>query len=161
MIMNMFSLSENEYNTLESVCNQIDLVVGLLCAKGADSSLIDAAGLLAFLSKQTEEMRAVRRSLDTRYEAQREEGQLNWLHWCYALKIASGDSIHTPSGSEKFVLEGLAKAATIDEGMSSVLTQWLEIMDKQKPAPAPTEQPKKPAQRKRDKLAAKTLEVVS
>lgn len=157
---NQFALSEDEYNSLGSVRDQINLVAGLLCAKGADSSLIDAEGLLAFLSKQADEMRAVIRAVDKRYEAQREEGQLNWLHWSYALSIASGDRIHTPSGSERFVLEGLVKAANIDEGMSSVLTQWFEIMDKQKQTPAPTEQPKKPAQRKRDKLAAKSLEVV-
>lgn len=158
--MNMFSLSETEYNSLESVHDQINLVSGLLCAKGANSSLIDADGLLAFLSKQVEVMHGVIRAVDARYELQREEGQLNWLHWSYALQIASGDRTHTSSNSERFVLNGLVKAANIDEGMSGVVAQWLEIMDKQKPAPAPTPPTKKPAQRKRDKLTAKTVEVV-
>lgn len=158
--MNMFPLSEAEYNSLESVHDQINLVSGLLCAKGANSSLIDAEGLLAFLSKQVETMRGVIRAVDARYEAQREDGQLNWLHWSYALKIASGDSIHTPSGAEQYVREGLVHAAKFDENMSGVLVQWLEIMGKQKPAPAPTAPAKKPAPRKREKLAAKSLEVV-
>lgn len=159
--MNMYSLSETEYNSLESVRGQLNLVSDLLCAVGANSSLFTAGDLNEFLIKQVDALRAVIRSADARYEASKEEGQLNWTHWTYALKIASGDAMHTPNNAERYVLDGLLKASRIDEDMNSVTALWLEILDKQKTAPTTTAPAKKPAQRKRDKLTAKTVEVVS
>lgn len=157
--MNHYSLSETEYNALEAVRGQLNLVSDLLNAVGANSSLFEAGDLNEFLSKQVYALREVIRSLDARYEASREEGQLNWTHWTYALKIASGDANHTPNHAERHVLDGLVKASLIDEDMKSVAALWLVILDKQKPTPEHTATAKKPAQRKRDKLASKSLEV--
>ncbi|TXT37428.1 MAG: hypothetical protein FD135_3604 [Comamonadaceae bacterium] len=158
--MNMFQVSEAEYNALQSVRGQLNLVSCLLCATGSNSSLFNAEDLNEFLGKQVDAMRGVMRAVDARYEEQRGEGLPDYRHWNYALKIASGDRIHTPQGAEKLVLEGLMKAARIDADMSGVIALWLEILDKQKPAQEVTAPAKKPAQRKRDKMAAKTLEVV-
>lgn len=155
--MTIFALSETEYNTLESVRGQLSLVSDLLNAVGASSSLFTASDLNEFLFKQADALRAVIRALDARYKAQRDERQLNWLHWEYALKIASGDIMNTPSGAEKHVLDGLTKASLIDEDMSGVIDLWLEILNKQKAAPAPAAPAKKPAPRKRDKLGDKLV----
>lgn len=157
---NLFALSENEYNSLESVRDQIRMVGGLLSDMRPNAELTETAGLMQFLFKQSEEMTKVIRSMDARYEAMRDERQLNCTHWLHALRIASGDRLHTPSSSERSILEGLMNAERIDPDFGEVVTLWLEILEKQRTPAAPGKDAKKPAQRKRDKLAAKAVEVV-
>ncbi len=158
--MNYFALSETEYNALQAVRGQLNLVSGLLCAVGAESSLFDASDLNDFVSKQVDDLRAVIRALDARYEAQRDERKLNWLDWTYALKIASGDAIHTPRDAGRYVLDGLVKASLTDEDFGSVITLWIELLDKQKSTSTHAAIAKKPAPRKRDKLVSKARESV-
>lgn len=158
--MNMFSLSEVEYNALQSVRGQLNLVSGLLCAKGANSSLFDAEDLNDFLSKQVDSMRGVMRAVEERYDLERDTPCVNYTHWLYAIRIAAGDANLTPMGSEARVTEALMQAARIDPDMHQALDVWREVLGyKQKPEP--TAPAKKTAQRKRDKLTAKTVEVVS
>ncbi|MES2947517.1 MAG: hypothetical protein V4858_03150 [Pseudomonadota bacterium] len=149
--MNHFTISEDEYNRINAVRGQLGLICGLLCARDANSALFDASDLNDFISAQHDTIRNVVKAVDARYEARQEDGQLNYLHWTYALKIASGDSIHTPNGSEKYVMEGLAKAYRMDADMGHVMELWIGILQKQRPAPMAAA--KKPAPRKRDKLA--------
>jgi len=158
--MNHFTISEDEYNRINAVRGQLSLICGLLGAKGAHSDLFNISDLYDFLAAQDDTIRAVAKSVDARYDAQKEEGQLNWLHWTYALKIASGDNMHTPNGAERYVLEGLTKAARIDDDMRHVMALWIKILEEQKSAQEVAGRVKKTAQRKRDKLAAKPLEVV-
>ena len=157
--MNQFTLSETEYNDLGSVRSQLNLVAGLLCAKGANSSLFDAEDLLEFLSKQADSLRSVIRAVDKRYELKINTPPIDYTHWVYALRIAAGDAIHTPIGAEVSVTKALTQAAQIDPDMNQALAVWIDVLG-QEQVPVPNAAAKKPVKRKRDKLAEKSLEVV-
>jgi len=151
--MNMFSLSETEFNNLQSVRRQLNLVSGLLCAHGADSSLFFAEDLNEFLISQVTAMRTVIGAVEARYELECDGPSLDYRHWLYALRVAGGYAHLTPTGSEIMVTEALTKAAQIDPDMNQVLEYWFDVIGH---GPLPVTSPKvsKPAVRKRKAVTA-------
>lgn len=243
-----YAITEDEYNAIQSVRGQLNLVCGLLGAKGSNSALFESSDLYDFLSAQSDTITKILKNADERYAAARDENNtLNAVEWSniiavvsghramrgvdlkrlgrklqnsvkvdpdmahvfstwqdvmtsdgerqfdlepsstdgfyiqfpersavveeptanlntvdlvHALRIAAGDGQHTPKGAEESVTKAFSDAAQIDDQMSHVLATWLAILSPNGPMPEPTAPAKKPAQRKRDKLTAKTVEVV-
>lgn len=122
-----YQLSETEFNRLESCVNQIDFVTDL-CSHIEGRKEISMDGLQSFLCAQQETLQATIKAADERCHAQRalndERGALGWTDWLYALRIARGDALHTPSGAEARITEKLQKAARIDGGMARVVDEW-------------------------------------
>ena len=154
-----YQLSDTEFNALESSANQLDFVADLCChIEGQKSIPVD--GLQSFLCALLGTLRATLKTAEERHEAQavldREQGAMQHFDWLYALRIARGDTLHTPNGSEQRITAKLAKAAQIDESMQPVLNEWLVALGAvPTPAAAATKAPKAPAKaRKRDRLTA-------
>lgn len=144
-----YQISEDEFNSLEGVCNQLGLIAGLVANSDANSPLavITGAQLLAFVETLQGAVSRVIVAIDERAALQPGPGGLRYFDLKYALRIASGDSLHTPEGAEQVVTAKLQHAANIDSEMRGVLHDWLEILERlgqSTPAPA------KP--RKREKL---------
>ncbi len=154
-----YQLSDNEFYSLVSCMNQLDLITDL-CSNISGSPSITADGLQSFLCAQQEALHAAIKAVKERHEAQavldREQGAMQYFDWAYALRIARGDALHTQSGSEKRITEKLTKTAQIDDSMQLVLNEWLAILTAvQVPTAAAPKASKAPAKpRKREKLTA-------
>ena len=178
-----YAITEDEYNVIQSVRGQLNLICGLLTAKGSNSALFESSDLYDFLAAQYDTINNVLKTADERHDAAKDENnRMSWFDWADILEVISG---HQPMRGVDLKKLGrkLQNCAKVDPDMSRVFRTWQAVMtsDGERPfslepsstdgfyiqfpvreavieEPAPA---KKPAQRKRDKLAAKTVEVVS
>lgn len=155
-----YQISEGEFNILESVRDQLDLVIGLLAVDGVEMGAITSSSLYSFLEGRRGQLQGVIEALEKRYVVQREmdawQGAMLYFDWMHALQIASGDTRYTPNGTEARIQEKLRRASQIDPNMGHVLDAWNKALARQYgPQPTtPVASPKPPAKpRKREKLA--------
>ncbi len=163
-----YQISEDEFNRLSNVGHQIGLMSDLACAiVGKREVEIDVSNLLAFMMALEEQLRAVLKTVDERYEAQRAinqgEGALSWIDWAHALYIANGDEFMAPIGAAETITRKLAAAATVDPGWRGGEDVWRLVLARQhaKSAVELTSSAKtqsagnaKSRQRKRERLSA-------
>jgi hypothetical protein len=102
--------------------------------QGAISGSITSDSLYAFLQARRTELVGVMEAANERHqlawEQQKEQDTMDHLHWMFALRIASGDALHTPNGSTKRVTTKLSRAAEIDPSMQSVLGEWHAALER-------------------------------
>lgn len=101
--MNYFHLSEAEYYRLDAVHGQLNLVAGLLTAKGADQAHYDASNLHDFLAAQTDSLKPILVAVSERYDSEREQAKREEVAppMVIAQAIEPGlliDMIHAASG---------------------------------------------------------------
>lgn len=145
-----YQISEDEFNSLEGVRNQLGLIAGLVANTDTKSAMsaITGAELHAFVDALQGMVSRVIAAADERAELQRGADGLRYFDLQHALRIASGYIQRTPVGAEQRITAKLQHAAKIDSDMGGVLHDWLEILERLgQPTPAPA----KP--RKREKLA--------
>lgn len=126
-----YQLTETEFNAVESCLKQMDLMTDLCSlVEGRHSISID--GLQSFLCAQQEVLHATLEAATERLHAQlasnKDGGVMQHFDWIYALRIASGDSRHIPSGVEQSIAEKLARASQIDPDMQGVLDEWVDAL---------------------------------
>ena len=123
-----YALTEEEYYKLDSVRGQLNLVCCLLTAKGADSNLYNAEDLYEFMATQTNTLKAVKSSVDDRYEAGNDrENVMNWTDWSRIIGVVSGRDTMT-GGQLKDMTRKLQRCVQADPDMAHVLTAWMEVM---------------------------------
>lgn len=123
-----YVLTEPEYYQLDSVRGQLNLVAGLLSAKGANSSLYDASDLNEFLAAQTDTLKAVTSSVDARYEACNDRGNvMHWTDWSRIIGVVSGRDTMT-GGQLKDMTRKLQRCVQADPDMQHVLSAWMDVM---------------------------------
>lgn len=157
-----YQISEDEFNRLVDVRRQLDLMSDLACAiVGNQRVEIYADNLLAFTTALEEQLKAVLKTVDERWEAQRAinqgVGAMSWVDWAHSLRIASGDALHTPAGAGETISCKLAAAATVDPDWRAVADVWRQVQARTHAnlaAESPTTGSAKSRQRKRDRLAA-------
>lgn len=129
-----YQISEDEYNSLESLNNQLGLIAGLLSVADFDLGAITSTDLFAFVNARSGDLARVLNIAAERHSLQLEQakkqGFMSWADWVFALRLASGDASNTPNNAEKSITDKLTMAARIDEGMQRVLTEWLATMDR-------------------------------
>jgi len=127
-----YQIDETEYNHLESVRDQLAFVMGLLTIADVELGSITSTSLYAFLDGRSQELDRVLKAASDRHAQQRalekEQGTMQCWDWMHALRIANGDFIHTPNGSEQRITETLSKAAQIDADMRHVLDTWMAVL---------------------------------
>ncbi len=123
-----YQISEDEYNSLESLKNQLGLIAGLLSVSNFDLGFITSSELFAFLNARSEDLAHVLKITSERQSLQleqaKENGTMSWVNWLHALRLVSGDALHTPNHAEQSITQKLTKAAHIDEDVQQVLTEW-------------------------------------
>lgn len=157
-----YQISEAEHRSLELLRDQLDLVIGLLTIKDVELGAITSTSLFAFLEGRGDELARVLKAVLERHDLQRtmdaEQGAMQYFDWMYALRIVSGDALHTPNGSKERITHKLSRAAAIDTDMKHVLSTWRETLarasEQRRPKTALSMPPAKPHKRK--KLTADT-----
>ena len=61
----------------------------------------------------------------------------------FALRLASGDALHTPSDAEQSITDKLTMAARIDEDMQRVLAEWYAALERAGSQLRPQPKPRK------------------
>lgn len=182
-----YAITEDEYNVIQSVRGQLNLICGLLTAKGSNSALFESSDLYDFLAAQSDTITKVLKSADERHDASSDaNNRMEWFDWANLIEVVSG--YRAMQGVDlKKIGRKLQNCANVDPDMGAVFRTWQAVMTSdgerpfslepsstdgfhiqfpvraaviEEPAPAPSAPAKKPAQRKRDKLTAKTVEVV-
>jgi len=129
-----YQISEDEYNSLESLNNQLGLIAGLLSFSDSDLRVITSNELFAFLAARSKDLANVLNAASERHSLQceqaNEHGAMSWVDWLNALRVVSGDTLHIPNNAEQSITRKLTMAARIDEGMQHVLTEWLAALDR-------------------------------
>ena len=127
-----YTMTEGEYNRLESVRGMLGLVRGLLAASEIDLSYFGSTDLEHFVSTQHSEIDSVLKELQARQDAQRaiekEAGAMQSWDWMHALRIARGEGRRTPTGAEARITQRLAVLADGDESMAAVLSEWRDLL---------------------------------
>lgn len=182
-----YTITETEKNTLDAVRGQLGLVAGLLTAKGTNGNLYNTSDLYDFLAAQVDAIKGLLQTLDQRYDAARDENnRLSWIEWLNMLQVVSGRRAMR-SGDLKMLGQKLQNSVIVDPDMAHVFDLWKDVMTNGgewpyslepsstdgfhiqfpervavmvEPTPEPKATAKKVAPRKREKLAAKSLEVV-
>ncbi|WP_461502574.1 hypothetical protein [Rhodoferax sp.] len=181
-----FTITESEYNLVDAARAQLSLVAGLLTANGADAALYNASDLYAFIAAQTDTLAGVIKSVNDRYEAAKEtDNVMSVFEWSTIIEVVSGRR-SLRRHDLKALGRKLQNCTKVDPDMAHVFNAWKNVMTNggellfklepsstdgfliQFPERAPVMQApetalkataKKPAQRKRDKLTSKSLEV--
>ena len=143
-----YQISEDEYNSLESLNNQLGLIAGLLSVADFDLGAITSADLFAFLNARSGDLARVLNAASERHSLQveqaKQQGVMSWVDWLFALRLASGDALHTPDNAGRSITDKLTMAARIDEDMQRVLVEWLAALDRASGQPQLAAAPAKP-----------------
>lgn len=191
--MNYFHLSEDEYYRLDAVHGQLNLVAGLLTAKGADQANYDASNLHDFLAAQTDSIKPILVAVSERYESERKQEKheevappiviaqtiepdllIDMIQAASGVDIGQEKMIAIADRLIEFCLEGSNYRSVIKAYYAAMRKAGWDIVTTTRngdsttefqtrassPEPAPTAPAKKPALRKREKLAEKSFEVV-
>lgn len=128
-----YFLTEDDYNELDTVKNQLDLLAMLVMRTGTVE--VPEEGLCSMFDALKKPVQNVLDAVVKRHAMSRENGsEMRPVLWAHAIKIASGDALHTPNGSEREITECLAKAAQIDEDMKFPFDAWLSVLMKTRTA---------------------------
>lgn len=129
-----YQISEDEYNSLESLNNQLGLIAGLLSVADFDLGAITSTDLFAFVNARSGDLARVLNTASERHSLQweqaKQQGVMSWSDWMFALRLASGDALHTPSNAKQSITDKLAIAARIDEDMQRVLVEWYAALER-------------------------------
>lgn len=129
-----YQISEDEYNSLESLNNQLGLIAGLLSVADFDLGAITSTDLFAFVNARSGDLARVLNAASERHslqwEQEKQQGVMSWVDWLFALRLASGDALHTPNNAGQSITEKLTMAARIDEDMQRVLVEWYAALDR-------------------------------
>jgi hypothetical protein len=129
-----YSLHEDEYEKLASVSRQLGMVIGLLAAAGETNSVdtyVDVPGLCDFLEAQRNMLRNIQGELDERRGREKTNDKMIWVDWLHLIKVVTGESINTPSGSELRIKERLQATALMDADYTAVLDAYQRALTKQ------------------------------
>lgn len=152
-----YQISEDEYNSLESLNNQLDLVAGLLSVADFDLGAITSTDLFAFVNARSGDLARVLNAASERHslqlEQEKQQGVMSWVDWLFALRLASGDALHTPGNAGQSITDKLTMAARIDEDMKRVLAEWHAALDRAGSQLRPQAEPQ-PKTRKRSHMIA-------
>lgn len=183
----IYQITEQEFQTMDAVRGQLGLVAGLLTAKGADANLYDASDLYDFLAAQVDTIKDLLKVVDARYDAARDENnKLSYIDWYNMLQVVSGRRAMRRCDLNALG-QKLQNSILVDPDMEFTFNLWKDVMTNDgewpfslEPSstdgfniqfpervavvaqadPEPRTAAKKPAPRKREKLASKSLEVV-
>ncbi len=143
-----YQISEDEYNSLESLNNQLGLIAGLLSVADFDLGAITSTDLFAFVNARSGDLARVLNAASERHslqlEQEKQQGVMSWVDWLFALRLASGDALHTPDNAGRSITDKLTMAARIDEDMQRVLVEWLAALDRASGQPQLAAPPAKP-----------------
>jgi hypothetical protein len=175
-----YTITEHEFQALDAVRGQLNLVAGLLTAKGADANLYDTSDLYDFLATQADTIKSLLKAFDQRYDlSQDENNSLSMIDWHNMLQVVSGRRA-MPNRDLKMLGKKLQNSTMVDPDMNYVLKLWKDLMtnggewpfslepsstdgfnirfpervaEMVEPASEPKTKPNKAAPRKRDRLA--------
>ncbi len=129
-----YQISEEEYDSLESLNGQLGLIAGLLSVANFEPGAITSTDLFAFLNARSGELARVLKAASARHSLQweqaKQQGAMSWADWVNALRLVSGDALQTPNGAGQSITEKLTTAARIDENMQRVCTEWLAALNR-------------------------------
>ena len=127
-----YALSNDEYYELHTVNEQLDLLSNMTMAGGTLQTSLESLGSM-FLALQ-KPLTRVLRALDERDGLRHAlDNEMTPALWAHAIRIAGGDSLHTPNGCEVQITQRLANAAKIDEAMKMPFDAWLSVLGKDDP----------------------------
>ncbi|TXI16586.1 MAG: hypothetical protein E6Q67_14245 [Roseateles sp.] len=158
-----YQISEDEFHRIAGVGHQIALMFDLVLAIVNKPFIeIGTENLSTFLGAQKDELEAVLKTVDERYDAQRvldeTTGALNWIDWTNALEIARGYETPRNPNAAATITRKLSAAASIDPDWRCALSAWTESLAGQngERATSPSTSSGSPARRsKREKMLSK------
>ncbi len=151
-----YLFTEDNFNALESVRLQLDFVAALAALPIGHPQLVSTSEeLYSFVAAQAETIRSVLDAATQRAEAAAKaaDAHMLYFHWEHALRIANGDSTHSPRGMKEDITRRLANEAEANPDMEHVLREWLKVKEVAKILKPVPPQPAVPKARKRSKLA--------
>ena len=123
-----YVLTEPEYFQLGSVRGQLNLVAGLLTAKGANSCLYEVSDLYDFVAAQIDVLASVKQAVDQRYEAACDlDNVMRPIEWRRIIAVVSGRDTMT-GGQLKDMTRKLQRCVQADPDMAYVLNSWMDVM---------------------------------
>jgi len=148
-----YQISEEEYDSLESLNGQLGLIAGLLSVANFEPGAITSTDLFAFLNARSGELARVLKAASARHSLQweqaKQQGAMSWADWVDALRLVSGGALHESNGAVQSITDKLTMAARIDENMQRVCTEWLAALDRASGHPMLTVAQAKPQPRTR------------
>ena len=112
-----------------------------------DLGAITSTDLFAFVSARSGDLARVLNAASERHSLQleqaKQQGVMSWVDWLFALRLASGDALHTPSNAEQSITDKLTMAARIDEDMQRVLAEWYAALERAGSQLRPQPKPRK------------------
>lgn len=123
-----YTLTEAEFNKLDAVRGQLNLVAGLLTANGATQNLFDALDLYEFLAAQVGTLKSVLQTLNQRYDAEQDENNsLSWIDWHNMLQVVSGRRAMRKGDLTKLG-QKLQNCVSVNPDMAYVFDLWKDVM---------------------------------
>lgn len=150
-----YIISEDEYNSIEAVRDQLRLVSDLCPKKDRGSSPIIMGDLGQFLIAQVRALTPALAAVYQRYEAGRAGAGMTASDWVIMIQILTGELDPRVLGGSGIGIK-LAREAKVDDGMQRVLDAWLDALvslGEKDRAAAAAPAAKATAARKREKLA--------
>lgn len=149
-----YTLSEDQYNAIDSAKCQLSLVSGLLSGAGRSSDLYTPVELQCFLGAQVDSLQAVIVNVDERYKVEREDGaQMSLLDWLAVIEYMSG-TVPPHAAQLKGITDKMNKSAGLNPDMARVLDAWIGALVSKPNGVAEPAVAGAPKARKRDKLAS-------
>ena len=124
----VYTLSEKEFSTLESVADQIAFVTGLMTLGDGLLSGVYSMHAWRFLSAREGDLRGLVSTAEERAAAALKMECMHAHDWLHALRIARGEGRRTPTGAEARITQRLAVLADGDESMAAVLSEWRDLL---------------------------------
>lgn len=123
-----FQLTEDEYNAMESVMCQLNMMADMcLAAKGLETPC-SPDDLGQFLTAQVSSLGNLRRSMNNRHELTTEgPSGMAWFDWVHALTIAGVGYNGVPKDAKDKIDDALSHMAQVDPDYDRVLKTWVDI----------------------------------
>lgn len=123
-----FQITEDEYNTMESVMCQLNMMADMcLAVKGLETPC-SPDDLGQFLTAQVSSLGNLRRSMNDRHELTTEgPSGMAWFDWVHALTIAGVGYNGVPRDAKDKIDDALSHMAQVDPDYDRVLKTWVDI----------------------------------
>lgn len=123
-----FTITEDEYNVIDSTRGQLNLVAGLLTCNGADPTQYNASDLCDFLSAQIDGLKTVLHAVNNRHElAGVSDNVLTATDWKHIIQTISGKCV-LRWGEVRELTRKMQRNVLADPDMQGVFDAWAAVL---------------------------------
>lgn len=130
-----YTLTDDDYNDLDSINGQLGFVNSLLQGKPEGHLEIDPVELSEFLAQLHGTTRKLIATLDERQEAARQHGGPTFVDWLHIIQALSGRTVF-PRKRLQEIAGILKNRIGAQPEMASVYDAWMEAIDAHPSAPS-------------------------